>query len=1214
MPAVPSTSPVTSLPTPAHYIHTTSFSFVDVHGRTLLLRGVNLSGASKAPPSHLSHILDDFWESAERGGESFVGRPLRLDDGSADVHLARLRGWGFNLLRFPFTWEALEREGPGKYDHEFMDYTIQVLVKCKEYGFKVYMDPHQDTWSRFSGGSGAPYWTLPACGINPYNITATQAAILHSEYPSPYPSPDPSTLPAMIWSTNYGRLLSQTIFTLFFAGRDFAPKCIIDNMNIQDWLQSHYIEAVGQLADRIKAYDNGSLLDTCLIGWDSLNEPFEGLCGWDNLSVNPQKQGSTLKKGTYPTPAQSMRLGMGQKQTVEHWAFGGTGPKKDGSVTIDPKGRKLWADPVDPSSPSSSSSTSISSTGELPDGTHPVWGWKRDVSSWPLGTCIWALHGVWDVETGYVLQPDYFKYNPQTSLEVEFLSDYWKSHWLRYSARIKKSHEEAMIFVQPPVFAIPPKMTQEETGGRCVYSPHYYDGLTLITRHWNWFNADALGLLRGKYGSTLGAVKLGEKAIRKSLWEQMGYLKEDVRMLGGSDSPSSIRGEYPTLIGEIGTPFDMDEKRSYGWTDGGKYKGDYSPQERALDASLQACDARDEVPKKSRPKANTMQEEDEQEQLARRQEGSLSWTVWTYVPDDHSHEWGDGWNMEDLSLWSVDDLDLDSEDEGERADPEEHESGVVKDEHIDDQLGMGMMEDEVGEDALHSRAQLLLNTSHSSPAQDNSINNSTRSRIRNSISKKIKSKRGRTGTVKRQPARSAPMSMSTSVMSSSLSLDTLNGEQAGGAHSASFAGRRDRNNVVSQRKKRARGLSTSSSSSTLSSSSSSSSASLRKAIRTQDALIQAGYNSNPYTFLTAGARAVRAFARPWPVKVVGKAVEVKFDIAKGVFWMKVRVGWEDTVIRRDEQKELGTEVYLPLVHFAHERLINGSFEKIKSEKWNDVHAHSEVKVLDSDVDADAASGSGGSSTHDGLHQLSKNQVIANSPTKTPLITPSPAPLLIKDSTPDLIDVEVKVSGGRYEVRGQGLVWWYDVPPKPQGTEEGYGYGYGKGQEGEKWEYTIEVRRKGGVLPAPKSKPRPSAKGVKVKGKPELRQVEGARSERSWCEKICCPEDDASFTKTNNGLHSSRDCTSFGPKLGMQMLFKINVRTANQSWKYTRLKRIRLLHLTYAECPQPGLVLCGQYIKAMLKYERSWKEGMLASGVPDPELFRTFVEQGCQKHL
>lgn len=112
MPRVPNISPATGDSLPPHYIHTTNANFVDAHGRTLLLRGVNLSGSSKTPVNAQTQVLDGFWEDAERGDVEFLGRPLNLDDGSADVHLARLKGWGFNMLRYVVTWEALEHEGP----------------------------------------------------------------------------------------------------------------------------------------------------------------------------------------------------------------------------------------------------------------------------------------------------------------------------------------------------------------------------------------------------------------------------------------------------------------------------------------------------------------------------------------------------------------------------------------------------------------------------------------------------------------------------------------------------------------------------------------------------------------------------------------------------------------------------------------------------------------------------------------------------------------------------------------------------------------------------------------------------------------------------------------------------------------------------------------------------------------------------------------------
>lgn len=110
MAPVPTHSPVTGQACAPSYIHADSAHFRDQTGRTLLLRGVNLAASAKTPRGQPSHKLAGFWEHARSGEMSFVGRVLELED--ADVHLERLREWGFTTLRYVTTWESIEHAGP----------------------------------------------------------------------------------------------------------------------------------------------------------------------------------------------------------------------------------------------------------------------------------------------------------------------------------------------------------------------------------------------------------------------------------------------------------------------------------------------------------------------------------------------------------------------------------------------------------------------------------------------------------------------------------------------------------------------------------------------------------------------------------------------------------------------------------------------------------------------------------------------------------------------------------------------------------------------------------------------------------------------------------------------------------------------------------------------------------------------------------------------
>jgi hypothetical protein len=402
--------------------------FIDDLGRKVMLRGVNLAGSSKVPykPDGSTYIHQGFFD---HHNVSFVGRPFPL--AQADEHLSRLREWGFNFLRLLVTWEAIEHAGPGEYDWEYLDYITEVVKVAAKYGFNLFIDPHQDVWSRFSGGDGAPGWTLEAAGFDLKHFMETGAAIVHATHGDPFPK--------MVWHTNIRKLACATMFTLFFGGNDFAPLVKVDGTPIQDYLQKHYLAAFTQLAMRIKDSPN-------VVGYDTLNEPSSGYIGWKDLDSLPGKENLWIS----PTPYQSMLLGSGMPQDVAYYELGMASIKQKGTRRLNEAREYAWLAGSD---------------------------------------CIWRQHGVWDLDAAgepHLLHPDYFY--QRGGQPVSFCRDYYRPFANRFAAAIRSAHPEALIFVESePDTRI--CSFREEDCKDLVFAPHWYDGYVLVQKHYSSFLA-----------------------------------------------------------------------------------------------------------------------------------------------------------------------------------------------------------------------------------------------------------------------------------------------------------------------------------------------------------------------------------------------------------------------------------------------------------------------------------------------------------------------------------------------------------------------------------------------------------------------------------------------------------------------------------------------------------------------------------------------------
>jgi hypothetical protein len=404
--------------------------FVDDHGRTLLLRGVNLGGSTKVPyrPDGSTYLREGFYDYAD---VSFIGRPFPLEE--ADEHFGRLKAWGLTFERFLVTWEAIEHRGPGIYDDRYLDYVRAVIEKAAEYGIQVFIDPHQDVWSRWTGGDGAPAWTMEAVGMDITMMDEVGAAIVHNVHGDPYPH--------MIWDTNNYKLGCCTMFTLFFGGKDFAPNCTVDGQNIQEFLQRHYIDAIKRLAERLKDLPN-------IVGYGSLNEPQCGYIEFRDLSGISEFR---FVGEAAPSPLDSMAAASGYPRTVDRYVLKITGSKKIGRTTINPHGERLWKD-------------------------------GRE--------CVWKQHGVWDDRDGEprIVREDYFL--NVGGRKVSFANDYLKPFVKRFTEEIRTVKPGAFVFVE----AIPgkefPDLSPDESQN-VVNASHWYDVLMVYRNKFSpWFTAD----------------------------------------------------------------------------------------------------------------------------------------------------------------------------------------------------------------------------------------------------------------------------------------------------------------------------------------------------------------------------------------------------------------------------------------------------------------------------------------------------------------------------------------------------------------------------------------------------------------------------------------------------------------------------------------------------------------------------------------------------
>ena len=515
-------------------LQTQADCLIDADGRQVILRGLNVGGDSKVPwPDGGTQYPTDFANHRE---VSFINRPFPLAE--ADAHFSRIRNWGFNCLRLLTTWEAVEHAGPGQYDTAYLDYFAEVCRKAGDYGLYVFIDFHQDVWSRMSGGDGAPGWTFEAVGLDFNRFTGANAAhVMQQRFDYAAASDVQASYPQMSWAQNYRMPANAIMWTLFWGGKHVTPDFVIDGVNASDYLQNHLLGAMAQVAQRVAHMSH-------VIGFDSLNEP--GL-GWLGQPLSPAMQDGKRQPNGPPMPglvwsaldALAVAAGLPVELPVRGSSFDPAAPVT--WQTANPQGIRIWRDGV---------------------------------------PCPFAQAGIYAVENllqGAVaipLKENAFNHFENRSLDIA--NDIFGPFYHRVARTIRAIAPHWLLLAEmDPFGAMSGRTFPADMPAQSVNASHWYD-VTLLVR--KQFDANvSVDLLTGEQAE--GAAAIGARYQR-----QLAGVKDLARTVPG--------GLLPTLIGEFGIPYDLCEGAAYAaWANGQRDETIWQAHTQALSLMYDALDA-----------------------------------------------------------------------------------------------------------------------------------------------------------------------------------------------------------------------------------------------------------------------------------------------------------------------------------------------------------------------------------------------------------------------------------------------------------------------------------------------------------------------------------------------------------------------------------------------------------------------------------------------